>query len=247
MYIETEGIVLRQYKISSGRRMILMFSNKLGKISAGTNISEKNRSKSALILRPFTYGKYELKQVGEAYFINSGEVIRSHYKIGEDIDKYMEASYVMELTSKVLPEEASAPDIFNLLLNFLTMIEKRRSKYRTLTIGYIVKLLVATGSIPQLGSCVICGKRESLVGFCAEEGGMVCINCISSQNHHKDILIFPSCFDIVNVLKYLMNNPLNRLEKLALEDNIAAVLKDMLRIWLACHLDIKDLKSEGFI
>ena len=51
---DTEGIVLRQVKISYNRKMILLFSRKYGKISAGTNIGEKGKSRSSLAIKPFT-------------------------------------------------------------------------------------------------------------------------------------------------------------------------------------------------
>ena len=54
MYTETEGFVLRQIKAAGGRRMIVVFSKKYGKISCGTSINEKGKNRSALALRPFT-------------------------------------------------------------------------------------------------------------------------------------------------------------------------------------------------
>ena len=44
MYIDSEGIILRQTKTTNGRRMVLLFSKKYSKISAGSSISEKGRS-----------------------------------------------------------------------------------------------------------------------------------------------------------------------------------------------------------
>lgn len=92
MVTDTEGIILRQTKTVNGRKMILLFSAKYGKISAGTSIGERSRSKAALALRPFSYGRYELFRSKDLYSINGAEVIRSHYRIGEDLDKYLAAS-----------------------------------------------------------------------------------------------------------------------------------------------------------
>ena len=55
MITDTEGIVLRQTKTVAGRRMILLFSRKFGKISVGTSAAEGGKNKSALAARPFTY------------------------------------------------------------------------------------------------------------------------------------------------------------------------------------------------
>ena len=93
MITETEGIILRQTKIAGGRRMVVLFSKQYGKISAGTGLNERSRGKQALALRPFTYGNYQLYSKGEFYSINSGDPISSFYGIGEDVDKYMNASY----------------------------------------------------------------------------------------------------------------------------------------------------------
>ena len=81
MITDTEGIVLRQIRTSYGRRMILLFSKKFGKISAGTGIGERGKSKSSLALRPFTYGRYELFKGRDSYNINSAEALRSYYAI----------------------------------------------------------------------------------------------------------------------------------------------------------------------
>ena len=89
MLTDTEGIVLRQVKTSYGRRMILLFSKKYGKISAGTGLNERGKGKSSLALRPFTYGRYELFKNRDSYNINGAEVLKSYYGIGEDVDKYM--------------------------------------------------------------------------------------------------------------------------------------------------------------
>ena len=70
------------------RRMILLFSRKYGKISVGTSAAEGGKNKSALAARPFTYGRYELFKGRDSYNLNNGQVIKSYYGIGEDLDKY---------------------------------------------------------------------------------------------------------------------------------------------------------------
>lgn len=145
MYIQTEGIVLRQVKTINSRRMITIFSKNYGKISCGSSISEGGKNKTALALRPFTYGKYELFKGRESYNIQGAETLKSYYALGEDVDKYMAACYVLELTDKALMEEQPQPKLFMLLLDFLEMLEKRKKAYNTLVIGYQLKLLKLQG------------------------------------------------------------------------------------------------------
>ena len=146
MVTDTEGIVLKQIKTVSGRTMLVIFSRKFGKISVGTNLTGSGKNKSALATRPFTYGEYELFKGREVYNLNSGRVIKSYFDIGDDLDKYMAASYVLELTDKILMEEDPQPKLFADLTGFMEAIEKRNKKTDTLILAYMVKALDATGT-----------------------------------------------------------------------------------------------------
>ena len=105
MYIDSQGIVLRQIKTQESRTMLLVFTEKYGKLSVGTNLTNRGKNKSSLALKPFTFGMYHIFKGRNYYNLDRAETLQSFYGIGEDIDKYMAASYVLELTEKVIPEE----------------------------------------------------------------------------------------------------------------------------------------------
>ena len=187
--------------------MILLFTKKYGKISAGSNINEKGRTKSALAMRPFTYGTYELYKNREYYNINSADVKKSFFRIGEDVDKYMQASFVLELTEKMVPEDLPQPRLFNLLIDFLDAMESREKRHETLVLAYEVKALAILGTYPQLDQCTCCGKSEDLRYFSIASGGMMCSDCReknleNTANKANDTLIYEAKFDIVKILKY---------------------------------------------
>lgn len=243
MYIQSEGIVFRQVKAAGGRRMLLLFTKKYGKISVGSNLSEKSRTKAALATRPFTYGVYELYKNKGYYNLNSGDVKKSFYKIGEDVDKYMEASFVLELTDKMVEEELPQPKMFNLLIDFLTAMEKREKKHKTLVLAYEVKALELLGTFPSMKICPCCGKEENLRFFSIRDGGMICPEC---RNKGNDTLIYEPKFDIVNILDYFSKKPMSAFEKIALDDAAANELQKILREYMSYYLDIGTLKSESF-
>ena len=61
--------------------MVHLFTKKYGKISAGSSISEKTRTKSALAMQLFTYGTHELYKNKAYYNINSGEVKKTSSRL----------------------------------------------------------------------------------------------------------------------------------------------------------------------
>lgn len=252
MVTDTEGIVLRQVRTVGGRRMILLFSRKFGKINVGTSINEGGKNKSALAVRPFTSGRYELFKSRESYNLNNGQTLRSFYGIGENLDKYMAASYVLELTEKLLPEEMAQPRLYQLLLSFLEEMEIREKKHGTLVMAYLVKALDILGNMPCLDKCACCGAEGEQAGshlryFSVEEGGMVCESCAAEiRKEAGRALIYKTNSGIVDILKYFQKHPLSDFRRLALEEKAQAELQQILRQYLAWHLDIRELKSETF-
>jgi len=228
--------------------MVLLFSRKYGKISAGTGIGEKNRSRSSLALRPFTHGRYELFKGKESYNINSAEVLHSYYGIGEDVDKYMNGAYVLEFTEKVLQEGVPAIGIFNLLLDFFELLESRERGIGTLVLGYQTKVLKYAGVMPQLEQCTICGEKKEPYKFSVEEGGIICEDCWRDlQNSQSHTLIYDVKFGIVDILKYFFGHSLKSLEHLALKEDAGKALQDLIRAYAAHYLDASDLKSEKLV
>ena len=245
MDTETRAVVMRQIKTVNGRRMIVLFSRKYGKISAGTSLSESGKSKSALALRPYTYGRYELAKVKENFYINGAEALRSYYRIGEDVDKYLQASYVLEFTDKLLAEGEPAQELFDLLTAFLSMMEERKKAYGTLVLGYLCQAVVWSGSAPDLERCVLCKASETKY-FSVADGGLLCESCAEKSERERR-LIFPVTVDIIDVFKYLMEGPLKNLSALALRGDLEKKIRNILRSYIAYHMGIEELKSESFI
>lgn len=248
MITDTEGIILKQTKILGGRRMVLLFSKKYGKISVGTSINEKGKGKSALAMRPFTYGRYELFKNKDSYNINSAEVRKSYYKIGEDVDKYMNSAYILEFTEKLLIEEQPSPGFFNLLTDFLDVMENRHKKYATLVLGYQIKSLKLLGIMPQMNHCTRCGEKKNPIYFSIKDGGIICEDCGKNiEISNNDSLISLVDFGIVDIMNYFLGNPMKCFENLALAQNAENQLQTIIRQYVAYYLDISNLKSENLL
>ncbi len=253
MFTDTEGMVLKQVKIAGGRRMIHIFTQKYGKISVGTGITERNsKSKAALAIRPFTYGKYEISKNRDYYNLSGAEVKKSYYGLGEDLDKYAAASTALELTDKVLQEESPQPRLFSLLIDFMDRLDKGASSCETLLLAYEIKLLAVMGASPVLERCSVCGEEnlEKPQKFSVSEGGMICQKCHGeimekARTTGKDRLIYEPNFDIVNTIRFLEIKPFSAFDRIALDPKVAGELKSILREYISYHLDIGPLKSES--
>lgn len=252
MKADTEGIVLRETKTSYNRRMLLLFTREYGVISAGTNLGERGKSKSALALQHFTFGRYALHRGRNSYNIDGAEVVRSFYGIGEDVDKYFNGSYVLEFTAKVLHPEVPMPGVFDMLIDFFDLLERREKGFGTLVLAYQTKLLTYMGVAPVLDRCVVCGAPPGEC-FSVADGGLICDECRKKiiaeegENSAHGALIYQVSFDIINALKFIHVSPLKKLENIALNEDTGRTLQKIIREYAAYHLDASNIKSESMV
>ncbi|MCQ2545072.1 MAG: DNA repair protein RecO [Clostridia bacterium] len=257
MKTDTQGIVLRETKTSYNRRMLLLFTRDYGKISAGTSLGERGKTKSSLALQHFTFGRYTLHQGRSGYNIDSAEVVKSHYGIGENLDKYFQGSYVLEFTGKVLEEDVPMPAVFDLLVDFFQGLEEREKGFGTLVLAYQTKLFNYLGVMPKLDRCAICGKAiarpeegAGKVFLSVADGGAICEECRrekaaeAQENSAADSLIYSVDFGIIDALKYFKSNSLKKLKNIALTEATGKQLQRFIRNYAAYHLDASNIKSE---
>jgi DNA repair protein RecO (recombination protein O) len=72
---------------------------------------------------------------------------------------------------------------YNLLCRYLGLLDERATgagaaaDARAVGLAFRLKLLLAAGFAPELGSCARCGEREGIVSFSGAAGGVVCGSC----------------------------------------------------------------------
>ena len=228
--------------------MLLLFTEKYGKISTGTNLNEKSKNRSSLAIRPFTFGNYQIYEGKNYYNLDGAETIRSYYSIGEDLDRYMVSSYILELTEKIIPLEVPQPGIFRLLIDFMDEVSVRRGQYGTLVLAYEIRALRMLGVFPQTGECSRCGRSDGLAYFSIPDGGMLCSSCFQKiRDAAEHPLIYHTKFDIVSVLNYLGSGSFSAFRDIALEQDTARRLQRIIREYISYYLDVGHLKSESLL
>ncbi len=241
MQVSTEGIVLKQRKIANNKRMIVIFSKQYGKISAGTSINEKSRSRSALALRPFTYAEYDLFKGRETYSINSASVRTSYYSIGEEIDRFETASVLIRYLDSILQEGEPMPGLFDMALECLAVIAGANGSCETILFAFITKSLRMLGVMPELGCCVGCGKEAAAFGtdkpwFSVTSGGIICGNCAAEEKREGNALIYRPAFDIIDVFRFFLTKPLDTFAKVSLKNDSIQTVRSILAEYISRYL-----------
>ena len=227
-----EGIVIRQTKIAGGRRMILVFTREEGKVSAGTHISEKSKGGAALAIRPFSYGHYTMAEKSTGIrSISAAETLDAHFALGKDPDRFTEASFALEFTDKVLPDNAGAPAIFDLLKSYLDMLSTRKVDFRLLTISYLIKVMQELGVFPDTASL-----KEDPASTAKEPASPAVGLLLSGLND-----------DILNTIVFIAEQPLERMDALTLESEKEGAVFGIIKAFAHEYLELGAIKSERIL
>jgi recombinational DNA repair protein (RecF pathway) len=148
--------------------------------------------------------------------VTQAEVLDACFKIGEDTDRFSEASFALEFTDKLLPERFPAENLFDLLRAYLRLVCRRDGDFRLVTLSYMVKVMQDLGVFPEASEAA----EELRTGM-------------------ND--------DIFNSIRFLMGNPLERMDGLTLDREAEDAVFGKLTEFARRHLDIGKLKSESIL
>lgn len=245
-----QGIILRQTKTAAGgRRMLEIFTDRYGKVSASSYPERKGKKRTDLAIRPFTLGEYSFLSGRGSFRIEHAEAVRSYFGIGEEPDRFLAASFVLELTDRSFPENEPSGETFELLRDFLTVIEHRKRGFLTPVLAYEIHLLSILGIFPVMNRCVVCGeplRPENSAGFGILEGGMLCGDCLRKiQESTGAQLIYNADFGIITAIEYFAGHPMKAFQTLTLERTKAKNIQKAVREYFAYYLEIGALRSDS--
>jgi len=185
MYKKTTGFILRKKQLGEADSLLIIFSDKLGKIKALAKGITKTYSKKAGHLDLLMLSDLELREnkaydyiIKEAKAINNFPILRSN------LTKTLIAFHLTELIDKTTPWGETNEKIFSLLKNSFDFLERVKYTKRKDLIYFILlfklNLIKLLGVRPKLNICLVCQKKISSkekAYFSPQKGGIVCSIC----------------------------------------------------------------------
>ena len=182
MLEKIEGFVIKTQDYSETNKIVTLFSKKYGKLSAMARGAKKLKSRMAAVTQPFIHGEYLIyvNQKGLST-IQQGDVLNSFRMVREDILKTAFVAYISELVDKLVDPYQPHFDIYDQFFQTLKWISDDKD-IEIAIMMFELKLFKKGGFAPIVDQCVRCGNQENLVSFSIVEGGLLCNQCVSSDN-----------------------------------------------------------------
>jgi DNA repair protein RecO (recombination protein O) len=176
--VKTEAVVLRSLRYGEADRILHLYTPHRGRVSAIAKGARRARSRFGGRLEPFFRLHVELHEGrGELLTVTGANTIAGHASLRGSARALDAAARACDAVGRLFETSEPHPGVFNLLCRQLALLDGGLAATRAGALAFRLKLLVAAGLAPHLGSCASCGEREHLAGFSGAAGGVVCSAC----------------------------------------------------------------------
>ncbi len=190
--VKTEAVVLRSMRYGEADRILHLYTPHLGRVGAIAKGVRRARSRFGGRLEPFFRLRVDLHEGrGELMTVTGAHTVDGYAHLRADAAALDAAARACDAVGRLFETSEPHPGVFNLLCRKLALLDQHAAAAasgvagaptgRAGALAFRLKLLVAAGLAPQLGSCAGCGEREHLVGFSGAAGGVVCGACEASS------------------------------------------------------------------
>lgn len=174
-----EGIIIKQMDYKENSKLIYILT-KDGLVSLEAKGSNSPKSKNG------SYSKILTKICCSyrGHTLTTGKVIDNFTNLKTDVKRYGVVSCVLELSYTLAPYITNFDTFYNFVSNILDLINTK-DEYSIYERIFRIKSLYLLGIAPVLSKCVKCEKKQVLVGFSMDDGGMLCMDCVNDMKHLK--------------------------------------------------------------
>ena len=222
MTYKTHGIIIKRRNFGEADRILSIFTEKYGKVTAIAKGVRKPLSKFGGHLELFYLTDFQLVEGRNLDIIVSAELVDDFPDIRKNRSKFYQVFLISELINNLTSESDSSQSIYILICQ--TLKNLNNDKRFTLA-NFMAKILTEIGHEPEVSVCVKCREKliENINYFSNNLGGLLCANC-----QKYDLASNAITPNAVKLLRLFLKKDLLIVNKIAIEEAHLAELEKML-------------------
>ncbi|MEA2330192.1 MAG: repair protein RecO [Thermoleophilaceae bacterium] len=171
--------MLRSIRFAEADRVLHLYTPDRGRVGAVAKGVRRVGSRMGGRLEPLSRVRLVLHQGrGELCTVSQADTLHPHAALRDRRESLERATQACEAVLRLLDSTEANQPAYNLLCNQLALLDASpEAAGRAQALTFRLKLLLAAGFSPELGSCATCGEAEHLGAFSPSAGGVVCAGC----------------------------------------------------------------------
>lgn len=215
MFNTTKALVLREVRYKEADRILTLFTDREGKLTAKARGALRKGSKTAAATQQLTYSEMTLFFNRGKYTVNESVIIEPFVGLREDIGDFALGCYFAECLEAISVEDQPDPELLQLGLNSLYALSRKLYSPEHIKAAFELRLMAIAGYRPEMSACASCGCEdpdEPLLSV--DKGVILCRSCAPYSN--KDMAQL--CPASLEALRYILSANPKQLFSFSLED-----------------------------
>lgn len=236
-----QAIVLRRINLGETDKILTLLTREKGKLNAVAKGARRPTSRLAGATELFGQCRM-LLAVGQSLdVVTQVEVRQAFPRLRASLEGIAVASYAAELADHFTEERLPHPEIYDLLLDALGVLDAGAPSGLT-ALAFTLQMLAVSGYTPALEVCARCrGHTDALAAFSPALGGAVCRMCRTAV---KDAMATSQA--TLDAARAMLAWPLSDVTRLEISPKARAQLFRIIRPFLAYRSD-RPLRSTRFL
>jgi DNA repair protein RecO (recombination protein O) len=180
---EVKGLVIRSVDYKESDRLITIFTEEMGTVSAIAKGARTVKSRFMSSASQFCYASFVLYKKGDLYWVKEASLIESFFGLRESIEGLALGTYVLEILNHVTVSEAER-ELLRLSLNTLYAISQNLYPLKKIKAAFEIRLMAIIGFMPEVVHCVSCGRTDGDFIFDIMGGSIECMECHDQRQLH---------------------------------------------------------------
>lgn len=182
---KNRGIVLRSIRYGEADRILDLYTENAGLVSAIAKGIRRTRSRFGGRLEPLSCVEFMAYEGRSLDTITQVETLRSFHEVRGNLARFEVAGAMIRTVRAFSGGGEADRRVFNLFYRALEELERRESGFVAVEAAFKLKLSMLAGFAPHLEECIGCGAQpgansgngDGLVHFGPEVGGVLCEEC----------------------------------------------------------------------
>lgn len=179
----TRALLLRSLDYGEADRVLTLFTEDHGKLSALARGARRSRRRFAGALEAFAVLEIEFAQGrGSLSRLVDARLQQGHLSLLASLPAMQAGGRAFDILRRLLPEAHPEPELFGVAVGLLAALDTQSGQAlaEQWRAGFVVQSLARLGFWPSLSTCGSCGRRprdDQAVQFHAPQGHLVCRQC----------------------------------------------------------------------
>lgn len=234
--ITVQGVVISAMPIGEYDKRIVLLTRERGKISAFAKGARRVNSPFMAAAEPFVFGSFTLYEGRSSYNLNQVNVTHHFMELAAMQPGIYYGYYFLELADYFGREGIDEREMMNLLYVTVKALLNPHVEDALVRCIFELRTMAVQGYCPEITSCSICGKNESLqeIFFSQENHGILCSSCAAGVRNSvriSDAALY--------AMRYIVSAPMGKLYTFTVSPEVLEELERIIHTYMGNNTDKK--------